>query len=99
MIGIILDLSHLDWANYMDILTTSIFLAGMWLMAEKKVESWWFWIIGDLICIPMMIYKELGITAVQYIIFTIISIRGYIDWTNSIKERKNKSNQLYLNTS
>ncbi|WP_373602520.1 nicotinamide mononucleotide transporter, partial [Staphylococcus aureus] len=38
MIGIILDLSHLDWANYMDILTTSIFLAGMWLMAEKKVE-------------------------------------------------------------
>ena len=40
MIGIILDLSHLDWANYMDILTTSIFLAGMWLMAEKKVESW-----------------------------------------------------------
>ncbi|CAM3481249.1 nicotinamide riboside transporter PnuC [Elizabethkingia occulta] len=96
MIGIILDLSHLDWANYMDILTTSIFLAGMWLMAEKKVESWWFWIIGDLICIPMMIYKELGITAIQYIIFTIISIHGYMDWSKSIKEKeKNKSNQLY----
>ena len=95
MIGIILDLSHLDWANYMDILTTSIFLAGMWLMAEKKVESWWFWIIGDLICIPMMIYKELGITAIQYIIFTIISIHGYMDWSKALKRKKNKSNQLY----
>ena len=57
-------------------------------MAEKKVESWWFWIIGDLICIPMMIYKELGITAVQYIVFTIISIRGYIDWTKALKREK-----------
>lgn len=84
MIGIILDYTHLDWANYLDIFTTSIFLVGMWLMAKKKVESWIFWILGDLICIPMMFYKELGITGIQYIIFTILAIMGYIEWKKSL---------------
>jgi len=86
MNGTVLDFNHLDWANYMDIVTTSIFLVGMWLMAEKKVENWIFWIIGDLICIPMMIYKQLGITSVQYTVFTILAVIGYIEWMKSLKQ-------------
>ncbi|NAW50985.1 nicotinamide riboside transporter PnuC [Elizabethkingia argentiflava] len=85
MIGIVLDLSHLDKANYMDIFTTSLFLIAMWLMAEKKIENWWFWIIADVISIPMMVYKDLNITAIQYLIFTIICIIGYINWKKSIQ--------------
>ncbi|QCX53899.1 nicotinamide riboside transporter PnuC [Elizabethkingia sp. JS20170427COW] len=84
--GIILDWSHLDWANYLDILTTSIFLIGMWLMAQKKVENWIFWILGDLICIPMMFYKELGITALQYTVFTFISIKGFLEWKKNLNK-------------
>ena len=68
-----LGLYHLDWANWMDVFTTSIFLVGMWLMAKRKIENWIFWIIGDLICIPMMIFKGLGITSVQYLVFTIMA--------------------------
>lgn len=74
---------HLDWANGLDIITTSLFLVGMWLMAKRKIENWIFWIIGDLICIPMMIYKGLGITSIQYIIFTILAIQGWLCWRNS----------------
>lgn len=86
MNGIVLAFNHLDWANYMDIVTTAIFLVGMWLMAEKKVENWIFWIIGDFICVPMMLYKELGITSIQYFIFTILAVFGYIEWLRSLKE-------------
>lgn len=88
MEGTSFGLYHLDWANWMDVFTTSIFLVGMWLMAKQRIESWIFWIIGDLICIPMMIFKGLGITSVQYLVFTIMAILGYVNWKKSFKEKK-----------
>lgn len=87
MNGANLGLDHLDWANWLDVLTTSTFLVGMWLMAKRRIENWIFWIIGDLICIPMFIYKGLGITSVQYLVFTIMAIMGYASWKKSFKEK------------
>lgn len=75
-----LGLSHLNWANWLDVFTTAIFLVGMWLMAKRKIENWIFWIIGDIICIPMMIEKGLGITSLQYLVFTAMAIMGYFEW-------------------
>lgn len=75
-----LGLYHLDWANWLDVFTTAIFLVGMWLMAKRKIENWIFWIVGDLICIPMMIYKGLGITSIQYFVFTAMAVIGYFEW-------------------
>ncbi|MNS11075.1 Nicotinamide riboside transporter PnuC [compost metagenome] len=86
-----LNWDHLDWANYLDIITTSIFLVGMWFMARQKVENWLFWIIGDAICIPMMIYKSLGLTALQYLIFTILAIDGYLKWKRSAAVQRHTS--------
>ncbi|WP_267405372.1 MULTISPECIES: nicotinamide riboside transporter PnuC [unclassified Chryseobacterium] len=83
-----LGLYHLDWANWLDVITTSTFLLGMWLMAKRRIDSWIFWIIGDIICIPMMIYKGLGITSVQYLVFTIMAISGYVNWEKSFKAKK-----------
>lgn len=77
---------HLDWANWMDIFTTSVFLAGMWLMAKRRIENWIFWIIGDLISIPMYIYKGYGITSVQYLVFTVMATIGYIQWKKNYQQ-------------
>ena len=77
--------------SYIDILTTSIFFAAMWLMARRKIESWIFWIIGDLISIPLYFYKGLTVTSIQYLIFTIIAIFGYRTW----KKILNRSLQIY----
>lgn len=77
-------LHHMDWANWMDVFTTAIFLVGMWFMARRRSENWLFWIIGDMICIPMFFYKELGITAVQYMFFTVMAVIGWLEWRKSI---------------
>ncbi|NHW58457.1 nicotinamide mononucleotide transporter, partial [Escherichia coli] len=84
MEGVELGWYHLDWMNYTDIVTTAIFLVGMWLMAKRRVENWLFWILGDFISVPMYLYKGLGITSVQYFIFTILAIIGYIKWKKNI---------------
>jgi nicotinamide mononucleotide transporter len=80
-----------DWTAYIDTLTTAIFFVGMWLMARRKVENWIFWIVGDLISIPLYFYKGLTLTSLQYLIFTIIAIFGYLAW----KKILNKSLPTY----
>ena len=75
--------------SYIDNLTTAIFFVGMWLMAKRKIENWIFWIIADIISVPLYFYKGLTFTSLQYLIFTFIAIAGYYSW----KKILNKSNQ------
>ena len=69
-----------SWTAYVDTITTAIFFIAMYLMARRKVESWIFWIIGDLISIPLYFSKGLTISSIQYLIFLILAILGYISW-------------------
>ncbi len=87
--GIQLGLYHLDWANWLDIFITALLLIGMWLMAKRRIENWIFWIVADIISIPMYIYKGLGITSLQYLVFTIMAIIGYREWKKSFKKQIN----------
>ncbi|APD06956.1 nicotinamide riboside transporter [Flavobacteriaceae bacterium UJ101] len=75
-----------DWIQYVDSITTAIFFVGMWLMARKKVENWVFWIVGDLISVPMYLVKGYGITAGQYLIFIIPAVMGLILWYRDYKK-------------
>ena len=81
-----------SWTAYVDTLTTAIFFVGMWLMARKKLENWTFWIIGDVISVPLYLYKGLIFTSLQYFLFTIIAVAGYIAWRKNL----NKSPQTLL---
>ena len=69
-----------DWTAPVDTLTTTLFFVGMWLMARRKIQHWIFWIIGDVISVPLYLVKGLGLTSLQYIIFTLIAIFGYREW-------------------
>ena len=63
-----------------DTLTTAIFFSGMWLMARRKIENWVFWIVGDIISVPLYLIKGFSFTSLQYLIFTFIAIYGYVEW-------------------
>ena len=66
--------------NYIDIVASGIFFTGMWYMANKKIENWTLWIIGDIIVTPLYAYRGLGMLALQYLIFTILAISAYLAW-------------------
>ena len=72
------------WTAYADTLTTGIFFVGMWLMAKRKIENWIYWIIGDIISVPLYLYKGLAFTSFQYLVFTFIAIYGYKSWKKII---------------
>jgi nicotinamide mononucleotide transporter len=69
---------------YLDTLTTGVFFAAMWLMANKKLENWTLWIIGDIVSIPLYFIKGYGFTGLQYSIFLILAIMGYFEWRKQL---------------
>ena len=73
-----------NWVAYVDTFTTAIFFVGMWLMAKRKIEKWIFWIIGDIISVPLYFYKGFTFTSFQYLGFTFIAIFGYIAWKRNL---------------
>ena len=64
------------WIAYVDTITTAIFFVGMWLMAKRKIENWLFWIVGDIISVPLYFYKGFTFTSFQYLGFKFIAIFG-----------------------
>jgi nicotinamide mononucleotide transporter len=76
------------WTSYVDTGVTGLFFVGMWLMARRKIENWLFWIAGDLISIPLYFAKGYTFTSIQYLIFTIIALYGYLEWKNNLNSSK-----------
>jgi nicotinamide mononucleotide transporter len=80
---------HYTFIDYIDASVTGIFLIGMWFMAKQKVDNWIFWIIGDFIMIPLLLYKGYGISSIQYLVFTILAIKGLIEWRKTANQSVN----------
>ena len=76
-------------ANYIDIFASGIFFTGMWYMANKKIENWTLWILGDIIVTPLYAYRGLGMLSLQYLIFTILAISAYLEWKKILNSSQN----------
>ena len=79
--------SFREGTPYLDTFTTGIFFAAMWLMANKKLENWTFWIAGNIVSIPLYFVKGYGFTGIQYIIFLILAIQGYSTWKKHLNKQ------------
>lgn len=83
-----------DWYNYVDTFLTALFFVGMWLMAKRKIENWIFWIIGDFISIPLYFCKGYTFTSLQYLIFTILAIFGYLEWKKILNNQSGQPEEV-----
>jgi len=79
---------ELGVTNYIDIVTSGIFFTAMWYMAIKKLENWTLWIIADVVTVPLYAYRGLGMLSLQYLIFTILAIQGYIAWKKALDKNQ-----------
>jgi len=74
--------------DYFDTFTTGIFFAAMWMMANKKIEHWLLWIGGNIISIPLYFIKGLGFSGIQFTIFLVLAILGYIEWKKNLNNNQ-----------
>ena len=70
---------------YLDALTTVMSLSAMWLMVRKRIESWIYWIVVDIIGIGLYYAKDVKLIALLYVLLLGLAIKGLVTWT---RERK-----------
>lgn len=63
-----------------DAFASATAFTGMWLMAKKKVESWFWWILTDIASIPLYFAKQYVFTSVYYLILLGMAVSGLIEW-------------------
>jgi nicotinamide mononucleotide transporter len=68
-----------------DAFTTVLSLLATWSQTRKKLESWWLWILADLIYVPLYLYKDLTLTALLYVGFLALCIVGLVRWTRELR--------------
>ncbi|MBJ6117145.1 nicotinamide mononucleotide transporter [Pontibacter sp. BT310] len=64
---------------------------GMWLMARKKVESWYWWIGTNVASIPLYFVKGLVFTSVFYFILLIMAFWGLVEWQRRARAAKQQT--------
>ena len=75
-----------DVPTFLDYFTGVLGLGGMLLTALKKVENWVLYLLCDIILIPLCIVNELYLTVLQYLIYAIIAVMGFISWSKEAKK-------------
>lgn len=73
----------IPWA---DALASATAFTGMWLMAKKKVESWFWWIATNICSIPLYFVKGYVFTSVFYLVLLIMAFWGLAEWKRKAKE-------------
>ena len=76
----------IPWA---DAFASATAFTGMWLMAKKKVESWYWWIATNIASIPLYFAKQYVFTSVYYLVLLVMAIFGLIEGQKRSKEALN----------
>lgn len=90
-IGIFLALSYLKKSfapgaiPAADAFASASAYTGMWLMAKKKVESWYWWIITNMASIPLYFIKGYVFTSFQFVVLLVMAFAGLAAWHKKAK--------------
>lgn len=64
----------------LDAFTNALSIVALWALARKYVEQWLFWIVVDVVCTGLYIYKGIPFKAGLYGLYVIIAVAGYRKW-------------------
>jgi nicotinamide mononucleotide transporter len=73
--------ASLPWAD--SALMAGSLVGTVWA-ARRNVESWWVWIIVDVLYVPVYLVKQLYLTAVLYGAFVVLAVLGLRRWQNAL---------------
>jgi nicotinamide mononucleotide transporter len=81
---------------YLDSITTVFAIFATYLVAQKVVENWLYWLVIDTISIYLYIEKDLQPTAFLFVLYLLIASYGYWSWLQTYKKQTNASNVLAI---
>ena len=78
------------WTNstvpVLDAFTNALSFVGLWALAHKYIEQWFFWMLVDAVCCVLYVQKGIPFKAGLYGLYVIIAIAGYFKWKQLSKQ-------------
>ena len=94
-LGLFLENIHEIWPNleqasvpYWDATTSALSITGVWLMARKKIENWYYWFTVDVLACGIYFYKGIYFYSLLYGVYVVLAIAGYLEWRKSLSQSK-----------
>ena len=67
-----------------DSFTTVFAVIATYMMTKKVLENWLYWIVIDIVSIYLYFNRDLHLTSLLFIVYTLIAIFGYLSWLRKI---------------
>ena len=78
------------WTNstvpVLDSFTNALSFVGLWALARKYLEQWFFWMVVDVVCCVLYVQKGIPFKAGLYGLYVIIAVMGYLKWKQMMQE-------------
>ena len=68
-----------------DSLVLTFSIVAQFLLMGRKLESWWFWIVVNIISVPLLASQGLYLTSFVYGLFLINAVYGYVNWRKEMR--------------
>jgi len=88
IVGFIFETYTNQVSPYVDAFTTCYSLSATFMVTKKILGNWIYWIVIDLASIYLYAQQGYNLAAVQYLIFTILAVVGFIAWNTQYKTQK-----------
>ena len=88
IIGFLFDNYTQQASPYVDAFTTCFSLSATYMVAQKILGNWLYWIVIDLVSIYLYAERDYYLSAVQYALFTLLAVYGFWVWQQEYKRHK-----------
>ena len=92
----------ITWTNsivpVLDAFTNALSFVGLWALARKYMEQWFFWIAVDVVCTFLYVTKGIPFKAGLYGLYVVIAVAGWFKW-RQLMHRQNHQDQQSPSTS
>ena len=70
---------------YVDSFTTWSSVITTYLVTRKYLQNWLYWIVIDMVSVPLYIDRGLNLTALLFIVYTVVAVIGYFSWRDHLR--------------
>lgn len=71
----------------LDAFTNALSFVGLWALARKYIEQWFFWIAVDAVCTWLYVGKGIPFKAGLYGLYVVIAVMGYFKWKRMMQQQ------------
>lgn len=72
---------------YVDSFTTWGAVLSTWMVTQKLLENWLYWLVVDAIALYLYVDRGLYLTSLLFLVYLVIVVFGYLEWRRHYREQ------------